>query len=366
MNFKSLFILVCLFCTFVAAAQTDRKTSLRYYGKEVFLTEGIAFTDSVRENPYDRFPLSAKGKVRDAVWYLSTNSAGITVRFSANSSSIGVRWKIVNGKNMDHMAATGIRGIDLYGRTSEGWQYISTGIPKSLENEVILVEHMPAGWREYLVNLPLYDGVTRVEVGIDSLGQILKPEKRSGKPIVFYGTSITQGGCASRPGMAYTNIISRKLGVECLNFGFSGNGKMEKEVVDLLSEIDAAFFVIDCVPNMKPEEIRERVIPLVETIRRKHPRVPIVFVDGPVYEKSNFDTEQRSGLEEKSRILEEQYRQLTRKGKQKIFLVSNKFSTKSDHEGTVDGVHFTDLGFMRFSEHLISEFRRFKLLKELK
>jgi len=363
MDKKIVLLLVCQFYLLFSVAQPTQKPTLRFYGESSFLTEGIAFADSSRENKYDRFPLSAKGKVRDAVWNLSKNSAGITIRFSTNSSAIAVRWKLLKGNTMLHMAATGIKGIDLYGKTENRWQYINTGFPRSMENEELLIENMPVEWREYQLYLPLYDGVTDVEVGIDSLGEIKRPEKTSGKPIVFYGTSITQGGCASRPGMAYSNIISRKMGVECMNFGFSGNGKMEKEVVDLISEIDAAFFVIDCVPNMQAAEIRERVIPLVETIRKKHPVTAIVLVEGPIYEKAFFDNTLMSAVHEKNQALHDMYLQMIKSGKQKIYYIDHQFSNDSDHEGTVDGTHFTDLGFMRFADYLISKFNTYKLLK---
>jgi GDSL-like Lipase/Acylhydrolase family/N-terminus of Esterase_SGNH_hydro-type len=356
---------IFLLSTVISFAQSQKKQNIRFYGKDSFLIEGIAFTDSARESPYDRFPLSAKGKVREAVWNLSKNSAGLAIRFSTNSSSISVKWKLMSGFTMNHMAATGIKGIDLYGKVDDHWQYINTGRPQGMENEALLVENMPGEWREYKMFLPLYDGVTNLEVGIDSMAEIRKPPKMQGKPIVFYGTSITQGGCASRPGMVYTSIISRKLSAECLNFGFSGNGKMEKEVVDLISEINAAFYVIDCVPNMQAGEIRERVIPLVETIRQKHPGSPVVFVEGPVYEKAFFDNEQMSMVNEKNRALYDSYQKLIESGTKNIYYINNKFSFDSDHEGTVDGTHLTDLGFMRFADYLISKFDKYKLLKYL-
>ena len=106
--------------------------------------------------------------------------------------------------------------------------------------------------REFKIFLPLYDGIENIEVGINSESFIKKPKKNHKKPIIFYGTSITQGACASRPGMAHTNIISRKLDIDCINFGFSGNGRMEQPIAELISMSDPLFYVIECMPNMYP------------------------------------------------------------------------------------------------------------------
>ena len=208
-------------------------------------------------------PISYKEKVREPVWDLSKASAGITVRFHSNSTSISLKWTILNDFDMPHMASTGIKGIDLYTKYNNKWRYVTSagalvGQKKYQNNEVAsdsineyeLITNISSEFREYKLFLPLYDGVTKLEIGIDSDAQIKKATPNTKKPIVFYGTSITQGGCASRPGMAHTNIISRKLDVDCINFGFSGNGRMETPIIELISEIKASVYVIECLQNM--------------------------------------------------------------------------------------------------------------------
>jgi lysophospholipase L1-like esterase len=161
--------------------------------------------------------------------------------------------------------------------------------------------------------------------------------------------------------MAYTNIISRKLNVECVNYGFSGNGRMESALAELLSEIDASFFVIDCLGNMLTPEIRKNTHPLVETIRSKHPSTPIVFVEGLLHERSFLDDTTKGRLDEKNRVLRSEYDKMLEKGFTNIFYVDGKGALGDDHEGTVDGVHFTDLGFIRFADYLISKFEQYQL-----
>jgi hypothetical protein len=335
----------------------------KYYDKNHFLIEGIALTDSARESVYDRFPKSYKERVRKPVWNLSKSSAGVSVRFKSNSSSIHVRWELLNDAKMNHMAETGIKGIDLYCKTDKGWQYVNTARPSGKTNSFILINNMPVKMREFRMYLPLYDGITSLEVGIDSLSIIERPERSKNKPLVFYGTSITQGGCASRPGMAYTNIISRKLGIECLNFGFSGNGRMEKPVAELISGIDASCYVIDGTGNMTPAEVHTNAIPLVEIIRSKHPSTPIIFVECTMFEKAFFEDTTKTEINNKNSALRSEFDKMTGMGFRNIYYVDNKDALGTDHEGTVDSVHFTDLGFLRFADFLITKFEKFRLIR---
>ena len=263
------------------------------------------------------------------------------------------------------MAETGIKGIDLYFKTGDGWQYVNTARPSGKINDFLLINNMQGERREYKMFLPLYDGVTKLEIGIDSLSTIEKAQKRQGKPIVFYGTSITQGGCASRPGMVHTNIISRKLDIECINFGFSGNGRMEKPVVELISGIDALFYVMDGVGNMQPEEIHSNAIPLVEIIRSKHPSVPIVFVECTWFDKTWLDEKSYNEIKAKNDALKSEYRKMIDRGFSNIYYIETTGATGTDHEATVDSVHLTDLGFLRYADFLISKFKKMRQVKTL-
>jgi len=341
---------------------SSEKSGIKYYDNNFFLIEGTTFTDSVKENLYDRLPLSYKGKVRDAVWSLSKSSAGISVRFLSNSTTIRVKWELLNDAKMNHMAETGIKGIDLYFKNNGVWQYLNTARPTGKSNDYLLVGNMTPSMREYRMNLPLYDGVTKLEIGIDSLSNIVKPERINKKPIVFYGTSITQGGCASRPGMVHTSIISRKLDVECINFGFSGNGRMEKPLAELISGIDALFYVLDGTNNMTPEQIHENAIPLVEIIRSKHPVTPIVFVEGMLNDKSYLDSKTRDVELAKNEMLKKEFQEMIRKGFKNIYYIGQTGGKGIDYESTVDGVHLTDLGFSRYADFLLKEFRKIKVI----
>jgi hypothetical protein len=363
--------------TFSQEKESTKDINISYFGREHFLIEGTAIADSLKESPYDRLPISYKEKVREPVWDLSKASAGITVRFHSNSTSISLKWTVLNDLNMSHMASTGIKGIDLYTKYNNKWRYVTTAgalvglktyqnkdIPTDSINEYELIKNMSPEFREYKLFLPLYDGVTKLEIGIDNNALINKASPNPVKPIVFYGTSITQGGCASRPGMAHTNIISRKLDVDCINYGFSGNGRMEMPIVELISDIDASFYVIECLQNMDSEQVSERVRPLVDMIRTNHPLTPIVLVENMMYTMAFLDQTIKTRLIQENAALKNEYDKIIKSGIPNIFYIKDNKDFLLDNEGTVDGVHLTDLGFLRYADYLIENFKKFKLIKD--
>jgi len=337
--------------------------NIKYYGEESFLLEGTFIHDSLKENRYDRLPALYKEIVREPVWDLSKHSSGLSIRFLSNSSIITAKWEVLNNFSMDHMPDTGIKGVDLYFKNNDKWQYINTGRPVGFKNEYKLVENMDNELREYKLFLPLYDGIINIEIGVDSLSYVKKPERNEKKPIIFYGTSITQGACASRPGMAHTNIISRKLDRDVINFGFSGNGRMEQPIAQLISNSNPIFYVIECMPNMYPPDlVSSNTIPLVDTIRSKDPDTPIILVDLFTSPLTTLDKNAIRGTIEMNNALKAQYDKMIKNGYNNIIYLESQNALGTDFEGTVDGVHFTDLGVIRYSDVLIEKFKEFKLI----
>lgn len=357
--YKNICILFFFLCSSAFSQEVPKKqAAIKYYGRESFLIEGTSISETEKESPYDRLPASYKEKVREPLWKLSKNSAGISLRFLSNSSTVKVKWELMNDTKMNHMAETGIKGVDLYCKVNGSWQYVNTGRPAGVKNDFLLVGGMTPVMREYKLYLPLYDGVNLVEIGIDSLSTIEKPAAEKKLPIVFYGTSITQGGCASRPGMVYTSIISRKLGVDCINLGFSGNGKMEAPISELMAGTKASFYVIDCLPNMTLTEVQNGVIPLAEAIRARQAKTPIVFLENSMYSRSYFVNSLKDDLNAKNQALRTEFEKLVKKGMKNIYYINNKGDLGDDGEGAVDGTHLTDLGFLRFADHLIKNFKK--------
>jgi hypothetical protein len=286
------------------------------------------------EAPYDRLPAKAKGVVRDAVWQLSRNSAGLCVRFQTAAETVHVKWEVTGGLAMPHMPATGVSGVDLYARTDRGWHFVGNGRPETAANEAVFYAGKAA---ELCLYLPLYNATKSVQIGVPA-GQAVTAAPARGKPVVVYGTSITQGGCASRPGMAYTNILGRRLGVPIINLGFSGNGQSEPELADLLREVDASAYVLDALWNMSPEMVRDRIPPFVHKLRAARPTTPVLLVE---------DTTIRGDVPTaKGKVLREVFARLQQEGVGKPYFLSAEGMLGPDDEGTVDGCHPTDLGFM--------------------
>lgn len=335
------------------AQQTAPSTpaNVRWHDMAKFNIEGKGWTATKRT--YDRLPASAEGVVREPVWDLSQDSAGLRYRFITDADSIHARWKLHKSRlAMSHMAATGVSGLDLYVRAGDKWRWVAVGRPEQVTSESALVTGMKRDAREYLLYLPLYNGVDSVEIGIPE-GATFSPAPeryQSMKHIVFYGTSIVQGGCAARPGMAYPSIIGRTLDVPVINLGFSGNGKMEPEMAKLLAQLDPSVYVLDALPNNNAAETAERLDPLVKALRVAHPSTPIVLVDNVMYTNGDFVETRRVKAMEVNALLKQEYDKLVKAGDKNVFYVSADKLLGADGEDTVDGTHPTDLGFLRMAE----------------
>ncbi|MDB5262953.1 MAG: hypothetical protein JWQ14_2234 [Adhaeribacter sp.] len=307
------------------------------------------------EHPFDRLPVSVKKDITEAVWNLSHNSAGLNVRFTSNTQSIRIKWQVRFDNNLSHMAATAVKGVDLYMKGPKGWQWAGVGKPGKKLNDELLVSNMPAGLKEFLLYLPLYDGVDSVLVGVEKGASFEPVPEESQKKIIFYGTSITQGACATRAGMAYPAIIGRKLNRETINLGFSGNGKLDLPIARLLTEVDASLYVLDCLPNLMPEDVIPKTDAFVKELRERRPKTPILLVENINYDHAWVDARVAQIVKDKNINLRKVFLDLKAAGIKDLYYLENKNLTGTDGENTVDGVHLTDLGFSRLANRLAQE-----------
>jgi hypothetical protein len=265
-------------------ASQGAAAALTWHDVTTWGLEGREWTERPRLRWFDRFPAEAQKTVTDKVWNLSRDSTGMVVRFRTDASSIHVHYKLMKAQlGMPHMPATGVSGVDLYARNTKGeWRWVGVTRPDTQEVKVEIIKDLAPGLREYAAYLPLYNGVESMSIGVPAGAAFegLAPRKR---PIVFYGTSITHGACASRPGMVHPAILGRRFDLPVVNLGFSGNGRMDAAVGAFLVDIDAAVYVIDCLPNMGPGGVTERTAPLVRQIRKSRPNTPIVLVEDRRY-----------------------------------------------------------------------------------
>lgn len=322
-----------------------------WFDIRVLDVEGQGWTDT--QAPFDRLPGRAEKLVRAPVWNLSRDSAGLAVRFETDAREIHAHWKLRSSRlAMNHMAATGVSGLDLYVNVEGKWRWLAVGRPTAQENTARLVAGIPEGRREFMLYLPLYNGVESVAIGLPEGASLWKasPRKSGLKPIVFYGTSITQGGCASRTGMVHTAILGRWLDAPVINLGFSGNGRMEPEVATLMAEVDASVFVIDCLPNIGAGDVTARTEPVVNILRKAHPNTPIVLVEDRSYTDSFLVTSKHERNATNRVALKAVFDRLKAAGDDNLFYIEGEGMIGDDSEGTVDSSHPTDLGFYRQAE----------------
>lgn len=332
----------------VAIAAAPEEPAFTWHDVAAWDLEGRLWADEPRAGHYDRFPAAAEGTVPEPVWNLSRASAGMVARFRTDATVIRVRLKLRGAAlAMPHMPATGVSGLDLYARDERGgWRWVAVAKPDRQEFEAELVSGIAAGSREFAAYLPLYNGVESLAIGVPA-GASCEPLAARPRPIVFYGTSITQGASASRPGMVHVAILGRRLDRPVANLGFSGNGRMDAGVGDLLARVDAACYVIDCLPNMNAEQVRERCLPLVERLRAARPDVPIVLVEDRRSTNAWIRPRQQGFHDANHAALREAFAALVAKGIGHLHYLSGDGLLGDDAEGAVDGSHPNDLGFMR-------------------
>ncbi len=314
--------------------------------------EGRAFDDV--EHYYDRLPSNVTAKVNGGVRSMKHHTSGMLFRFRTDSRNLRFKWTPYNGNlSMDHMPSTGVSGIDVY-RFDEKvgrWFYVRTGRITSPKGATMSIPWKPGD--ACLVNLPLYNGVKSFSLGIDKGAKVeaLGP-RRSGvdKPVVFYGTSITHGGCCSRPGLAFVNRVGRNLDVPVVGLGFSGSGVMEFEMSEHLARIDASCYVLDCLWNMgsvngqnrRGRNVEENYEPFIRNLRAKRPNVPIIMA-----EQCDVFCGAPNAKDLYMRSL---YEKLVKEGWKNLVYLPKTHMYPGDCEGTVDGCHPNDLGMASMAE----------------
>lgn len=331
--------------------------------------EGQAWTKELNQ-PYGRLPERAKKTVSEAVWNLSKNAAGLVVRFKTNATQITVRYAVEGSISFPHMPATGVSGIDLYGVKDDG-SYLWCAGKYSFKDTITykFIDLKPLAGDtitgiEYRLHFPSYNTVKWLEIGTPKGNTFVPMPARDIKPIVVYGTSIVQGACASRPGMAWTAILSRSTNTPLINLGFSGTGRLDEAVINLVNEIDAGIFILDCLPNLtgfKEDDIYNRIITAVKNIRIAHTKTPIVLTDHFGYTDAEINPVKRASYLKVNEINHKAFADLKHQGVKNISLLS-KEKLGQDMNTMVDGTHPTDLGMLRYANAYFKHIRK-KLLK---
>ena len=347
-----LFSLFCLISLSVAFAQ-----SKKYFNP--LAENAIQGRLKVLNNAsdYGRLPHTTQSLVREPVWNLGANSAGLYVEFETEADSIQVRYKVKNALNMPHMPSTGVSGVDLYSfdKKNKKWDWafgqyqFKDTVTYNFNNIGVNKKHT------YRLYLPLYNTVEWLEIGV-SKSKDFKFIKAESKPIVVYGTSIAHGACATRPGLVWTNILGRSFSNEIINLGFSGNGRLEQPLLDLINVEESEAFILDCIPNLAITKNRSEaqldslIINAVQLLRAKHPNTPIILAAHSSAETPGFQN--KHTMEEYGRssiVTNATYQKLKKLGTKYLYFVSAK-DFGFDIESTVDYAHPNDIGMMKIAK----------------
>ena len=321
-----------------------------WYDVKEFGVEGKGWSETKKY--FDRLPAKAEGFVRDQVWNLSRDSAGMCFRFVSDSPNIYVRYELSRESlSMTHMAATGHSGVDLYAQDGMGIdRWVAVVRPGKQKMDTTLAKDLAPGSRRYTLYLPLRNGVESLEIGVVRGQSFTALSPRNEKPIVFYGTSIMHGACASRPGMAFPSILGRRLRRPIINLGFAGNGRMEIEVGSLLVELNPCVFVIDCLPNMNESTVSQRAVPLVKKIRETHEKTPILLVEDRSFTSTRFFPARKQRHQKNRIALKNAFKELQNLDVKNIFYLDGDNLLGQDGEAATDGSHPSDLGMVRYAD----------------
>ena len=313
------------------------------------------------EGRFCRLPVEFLSECSEGVQTLAWHLAGGCIRFSTDSAGLGVIWQITEKGNMPHFTASAQSGADLYEDTGAGYRHVKNLVPAMDEGcGCKLMQSgyadLPGGMRDYVLYLPLYNSLTALSLYV-APGASVGPGRTPAfeKPIVYYGSSITQGGCACRPGSCYTNIVARRLDAEQRNLGFSGNGKGEENMAKYIASLEMSAFVMDYDHNAPtPEHLAATHEPFFRIIRKAHPELPVVMMSLPDFDSKPESSALRRG------IIRRTYENALAAGDKNVYFIDGEtFFGDTDRElCTVDGCHPNDLGFLRMADVLTPVLKR--------
>lgn len=321
------------------------------------LIHGQAFYGQQREGFYHRLPVKVKNTVRRPVWKRSVCPSGTSLVFSTDAEKIVVRYQVTREIARPNMAATGVSGVDLYTSDRNGREIYLAGKYQFRDTitftyDPIYIEKKPKLHR-YTLYLPLYNEVKWLEVGVDDGAEFRFEPVLPAKPILAYGTSICQGASASRPAMAWTNILERRLGHEVVSFGFSGNAFMENEVIDLIAQVDARVYILDAMPNVcelkQPQMIRDTVLNAVRRLRSMRPDTPILLTDHPGFPHRLANPKIKEKHERTLQMQKQAYEILLAEGVTGLYYLSNE-EIAMPQDASVEGIHMSDYGMMAYAD----------------
>ncbi|MDQ0967396.1 lysophospholipase L1-like esterase [Flavobacterium sp. W4I14] len=359
LNAFFVWLIICLVYCELCYAQSDN--NLKWFNPQTntySTLKGKAWRNIDSANYYNRLPFTAEKEVRKEVWNLAKQTAGEYLDFNTTAQKIVIKYQISGAKSLDNMPTLGASGVDLYAQDLQNkWHWIKAAYSYKDTVTYSYVNFDPTvKIKKFRLYLPLYNTPKWLKIGVASNADFKVEEANEKTPLIFYGTSIMQGASASRPGMAWLNILGRKLDQPLINLGFSGNGRLEAPLIDLMNQISAMAFVLDCQPNLTDkkvypaEEIGRRITSSVQSLKAKHPKIPILLVEhSSGLPQVNLDKALTERYIWTSQVLNNTYQKLKKSGVKDLYILTAKEIGFNDNS-TIDGTHPNDLGMMQYAD----------------
>ena len=321
-----------------------------------FVISGVNYDE--KRGCYTRMPHDLAEEIGEYVAFHNLSTAGGRVRFRTDSKFIGICAVMNTTYVMSHITFLGQSGFDLYRKTEGECKeifYHSFVPPMGMTTGYSAPFTTDGSMADYTINFPICDGVKELYIALKKDAVILEPTPyRYSVPIVYYGSSITQGACASRPGNSYQAMLSRQLDTDYMNLGFCGNCKGQPLMVDYLASLNMSVFVCDYDYNApNPEYLRETHLPLYRKMRAAQPSLPIIFMSSP-----NIRTECKTYIERRD-IIRQTYQTALDEGDKNVYFIDGAELYEGEHwdSCTVDGCHPNDLGFFRMASRIERELK---------
>lgn len=310
------------------------------------------------DSGFDRLGTDRYPDLSDRVKKYCKHTTGLAVAFRTNSREIDAKWKTqlaAGGFNINPMQWG---GLALYIKRDGKWQYAGAGRPTmKTKHHDNMVGNLDGTTHDCLLYLPMWTGVDSLTIGVDSAAVVTPLPNPFTKRVVVMGSSITHGASASRPGIDFVARLQRLTDWEMPNLGYSGSCKMEPALAQVIADTKADAFVFDPFSNPSPEEITSRFKPFVDTIRAAHPTTPLIFIQTLVRETGNFNPGQRDFEARKRQAARDAFQSLVNAGYKDIYLIDPGMPLDPGHDDTADGIHPTDAGFEKITNHLLPRLR---------
>lgn len=302
---------------------------------------------------YCRLPEAMLPLCNEGVQRLAYHLAGACVRFTTDANQLALIWQLRETANMPHFAASGQSGMELYEEANDGIRLVHNFQP-AMNNGHGCKQYqstytaLPGGMRHYCLYLPLYNGVKEFRIGLPEGAAVLPGRMpRIEKPVVFYGSSITQGGCACKAGGCYTTVLARRLDAAQINLGFSGSGRGESCMAEYIASLEMSAFVLDYDHNAPDAEHLQRTHePFFRIVREKHPTLPIIMISCPDFDRNPVQNALRRD------IIRRTYDNARAAGDENVYFIDGEtlFGATDRDMCTVDGCHPNELGFLRMAD----------------